>query len=228
MAKLKIIGTSHIASQSVQEIKDVFRTDAPDIVALELDAQRARAIFEVPRTPKLKDAFKIGVMGYLFASVGGFIQRKFGSKVGMVPGEDMRTAILEARKHSLPLFLIDRPLELTLSALSKKMSAWEKCRLIALVGGSIFLPKFFFKKKHVKTVNLNEVPSDNLIDESINQIKDKFPGLYAALIRDRNRYMTRNIKHIIAKHPDKKILVVVGAGHKDSIEAALTGPAIAG
>ena len=228
MAKLKIIGTSHIASQSIKEIKDVFKTDAPDIVALELDAQRARAIFQEPRAPRLKDILRIGVAGYLFASVGGFIQRRFGSKVGMIPGEDMRTAIKEAKKHSLPTFLIDRPLDLTLSALSKKMKFWEKCRLISLVVGSLVVPKIFLKKKQIKKVNLSRVPSDSLIDDSIGQIRDKFPGLYAALIGDRNRYMTRHLKHIIASNPDKKILVVVGAGHKDSIEAALAGPAIAG
>ena len=40
MVKIKIIGTSHISKQSVSEIKKAMIEFKPDIVAIELDAQR--------------------------------------------------------------------------------------------------------------------------------------------------------------------------------------------
>ena len=228
MAKLKIIGTSHIASQSVREIKKVFKDDAPDIVAVELDIRRAQAIFQPPQKPVLRDVFRMGVMGYLFASVGGWLQRKFGAKVGVIPGEDMRTAIRESKRHAAKLFLIDRPMELTLAAISKRMSFWEKCKLAGFGLMGIFAPVIgiFVRKK--KMVDLRKVPSEDLITETIGKLKVKFPGLYSALISERNVYMARQMRKILAANPDKKVLVVVGAGHKDSLESSLVGPAVAG
>ena len=37
---LKIIGTSHIAKESVEEVKDTILKEKPDIIALELDRKR--------------------------------------------------------------------------------------------------------------------------------------------------------------------------------------------
>lgn len=227
MAYIKIIGTSHIASQSVRQIKQVFRVEnRPDLVAIELDKARAEQIFKEPRSIKLRDAFQLGFMGYAFASVGGFIQRKFGSKVGLRPGEDMRTAIMEAKRYALPLFLIDQPIQKTLSNMSKKMSFWEKSKLGFYSIGILFIPftKIF---KRGKKVDLSKVPSSDIIENSVNRMKTGFPGLHEALITDRNKHMVRHIKYIAARHPDKKLVVVVGAGHKGALEKALIEPAVA-
>ena len=40
--------------------------------------------------------------------------------------------------------------------------------------------------------------------------------------------MTRQLKYLAARYTDKKILVVIGAGHKKEIEKALVMPAVAG
>ena len=37
---LIIIGTSHIAKQSLKEVNDMFENENPDIIALELDRKR--------------------------------------------------------------------------------------------------------------------------------------------------------------------------------------------
>jgi len=226
MASFRVIGTSHIASQSVRQIKTAFKSDKPDIVAVELDAMRAKSIFEEPTAPEFKDIFKLGFMGYTFALVGGFLQRKFGARVGLKPGEDMRTAILESKRHALPLFLIDQPIQKTLGNISKKMSFWEKSKLGFYALGLVFLPIFGMFKKKVK-IDLSKAPPSDLVEESIGKLKGTFPGLYTALVSDRNKYMTRQLKYLSARYPDKKILVVVGAGHKDAIRKSLVVPAVA-
>ena len=68
---LEIIGTSHIAKQSVNEIKNVILERKPDIVAVELDIQRAAALMDKGRNKISANViFKIGVKGYLFAKIG--------------------------------------------------------------------------------------------------------------------------------------------------------------
>jgi len=228
MVKMQIIGTSHIASQSVNQIKRAFNAETkPDIVAIELDAARAKQIFDAPATPKMRDIFELGFMGYSFALIGGFVQRKFGAKVGLKPGEDMRTAIKEANHHARPLFFIDQPIQKTLRNISKKMSFWEKSKLAFYALGIVFVPLVGIFRRERKTLDLKKVPSGDVIEESIGALRKKFPGLYAALITDRNTYMVRNLKYLAARYPDKTILVVVGAGHKDAICEALTTPAVA-
>jgi len=228
MTKIKIIGTSHIASQSVRQIKRAFGAESrPDIVAIELDKARAKQVFEEPILPQFKDVFKMGVTGYTFALVGGFIQRKFGAKVGLKPGEDMRMAISEAKRHALPLFLIDQPLRTTLHNVSKKMGLWEKSKLGLYATGLLFVPIVGLLKRKGKKLDLTKVPSNNLIEESTQKLKKSFPGLYAALVTDRNKHMSRQIKYIATRFPDKRILVVVGAGHKSALEKSLVKPSVA-
>ena len=43
---LTIIGTSHIAKQSLDEVKEEIETNKPDIVAIELDKNRLQALFQ--------------------------------------------------------------------------------------------------------------------------------------------------------------------------------------
>ena len=228
MTKMQIIGTSHIASQSVKQIKRAFSAETkPDIVAIELDAARAKQIFDAPATPKMRDISKLGFMGYSFALIGGFVQRKFGAKVGLKPGEDMRTAIKEAKRHARPLFFIDQPIQKTLQNISKKMSFWEKSKLAFYALGIIFVPLFEIFKRNKKTLDLKKVPPEDVIEESIGTLKKKFPGLYAALITDRNKHMVRNLRYLATRYPDKNFLVIVGAGHRDAMAKALTTKAVA-
>ena len=41
---ITIIGTSHIARESINEVKDQIENNQPDIIALELDPKRAYAL----------------------------------------------------------------------------------------------------------------------------------------------------------------------------------------
>ena len=46
---LTIIGTSHIAKQSLDEVKDAIEGEKPDIIALELDKQRLYALMQAKK-----------------------------------------------------------------------------------------------------------------------------------------------------------------------------------
>jgi pheromone shutdown protein TraB len=50
MNNLKIIGTSHIARQSIEEIRKTVEEFQPEIIAVELDLQRATALMQKQKT----------------------------------------------------------------------------------------------------------------------------------------------------------------------------------
>jgi pheromone shutdown protein TraB len=44
IGQIKIIGTSHVAQDSVNRVSEYIESHRPDIVAVELDARRAHAL----------------------------------------------------------------------------------------------------------------------------------------------------------------------------------------
>lgn len=221
MTKVTILGTSHIASQSVKQIKQAFKELNPDLVAVELDKERAENIFKKQELPGVREIFNIGLTGYLFVLLGSAVQRGLGARVGLNAGEDMRTALSEAKKANLPIYFIDLPLKQTLQNITKSMTRWEKTKMILYMFGSVFPATVSLLKGTKEKLDLTKVPEGALIKAVLRKIKKHFPGFYDALITKRNNNMITAIKYISSQNPDKHILVVVGAGHADDLKAAL-------
>ncbi len=210
-----IIGTSHIAKQSIKDITRSFTEINPSIVCVELDWKRLHAL-KTNQKPNysLSGIKQYGLQGYLFAVVGGLIQRKLGNTVGIKPGADMLAAVKIAELNRKKLELIDQDIEITLKRLSKSFSFKEKMRLVADV------VKAPFSKEKIQ-INLSEVPAQQMIEKLLYQLKDRYPNLYRVLIHERNVVMAKNIYRISQKNPSDNILVVIGAGHEDEIVSLL-------
>jgi pheromone shutdown-related protein TraB len=205
---LLIIGTSHIARQSVKEINDKFSEIMPDIVCVELDSRRLHALLtDAKPNYSLSGIKQYGLQGYLFAVIAGVLQKKLGNIVGIKPGSDMLAAVSLARQNNRQLMLIDQDITITLRRFSKEFTFKEKMRLLWDIMRSPF------SKQKIK-INLNEVPKDKLIQEMMKQLKDRYPSLYNVLIHERNIVMAKNLVKIMEKNPEKKILTVIGAGHE--------------
>jgi len=216
---LSIIGTSHIAKSSAEIIRKEFAEFNPDLCAVELDARRLNALMSVTqneaRGPSLSDIKKIGIKGYLFASAGGLLQKRLGESIGSSPGVDMKAAVVEARSRGIPLMLIDRDLEDTLSEFSRHFTFGEAARMfLDIVKGVIFRRGTTSQEINM---DLSEVPEDEIVRRALEETKRRYPGMYKALVEDRNRIMADNLIRIMKAHPAKRVLVVVGAGHKDAL-----------
>ena len=71
---LKIIGTSHIAKQSVKEIAEAMDSFNPEIIAVELDRDRALALMQNQRNKvSMAEILRIGAKGYIFAKILGLV-----------------------------------------------------------------------------------------------------------------------------------------------------------
>ena len=128
---LKILGTSHIAKQSVIEIKKTIEQFKPDIIAVELDIRRASALISDQKSKiSITDILRIGIKGYLFVKIGQFVQEKLGKTVGVAPGSDMKAAMHLAKKQKVDISFIDQPIEITLMKFSRNLTWREKFRLV--------------------------------------------------------------------------------------------------
>jgi pheromone shutdown-related protein TraB len=207
-----IVGTSHIAKQSLEEVKNTIVKERPGIIALELDKKRLYALLHKVRNKiRLKDIRSIGVKGYLFSLIGAWAERKLGESVGVSPGSEMLTAVKEARRNNIKIVLIDQDIEITLRRCSKTLSWKEKWFFIVDI-----IKAIIFKKKEVE-FDLTKVPSKKIIRKMVNKVKERYPNIYRVLIIERNNIMARNLLKIMKKNEDKKILGIVGAGHEKDI-----------
>ena len=212
MVKIKVLGTSHISQESVDQIKNTIKEFKPDIVAVELDPQRYQAIMSKRRRKmNLRNALKLGLFGFLFYIIGSISQKVLGKKTGQQPGIDMKTGIVEAKKSGAKVALIDRDISVTLYRLSKRVPLKEKSKLVfyLLFGG--------FSKNKIN-LDLTKVPKDKLVHKLISELSHKFPGFYRVLVAERDTYMQNQVQLISHKFPDSKILIIIGAGHKEKMK----------
>ncbi len=213
---ITIIGTSHIAKQSIKDVQEAIEQGKPDIIALELDRKRLPALLAKERQKvRISDIGRIGIKGFLFAALGSWAERKLGESVGVKPGAEMKLAFRLAKKNSIRIALIDQDIDITLRRISTSLTWKEKFRFLGDVCGG------FFGKKHDFLFDLSTVPKNELIARMLEKVRTRYPSIHRVLIDERNMVMIKNIKRLRDQNQGKKILVIVGAGHKVAIEGAL-------
>lgn len=217
---VKILGTSHIAAESVKQIKEEIESNKPDIITVELDKKRLFALMsEQKHHFSICTMFKVGIKGYLFALLGSWGSKKLGNLVGAIPGQEMLEAVKLARKEHIHLALIDQDIEVTLKQFSQALTWKEKWKFVKEIFRALFKRKAVEEELglDLKTFDLRKVPSQTLIKKLTKMMQQKYPNIYHVLVEERNEYMARNILHLINTHQGKKILVVVGAGHVEGL-----------
>jgi len=219
----KIIGTSHVSEDSVKQIEFEIQNYKPDFVCVELDRSRLQGLLSKQKSsfsPKL--IMQIGLFGYLFGLIGSVVQKKIGKSLNIVPGSDMLVAVKTAKKYSLPVYLIDQEISVTLRNISKNFKFREKMKLVREIFSSLLFPRRAMKKVQrelgITKIDLQKVPDDEIIEKMIGKLKQDYPGLYKALVGDRNFYMSKKMVNLMKEHPDKKVLAIVGAGHKKEMD----------
>ena len=218
---LVFLGTSHIAKQSLNEVKKYIEEEKPDIIAIELDRKRLPSLmYDGPRKIELRNIRKIGLKGFLFSLFGAWAERKLGKLVGVAPGSEMKQAIKIAKKDGIEIALIDQDIEITLKRLSRTLTWKEKLNFL-----NDILKAFFSRKKEIE-FDLNTVPDKKIIKRLTNKLKERYPNVHKVLIEERNTVIANNLKKLVNSANDKKILVILGAGHIDDVLELVKEPKI--
>lgn len=212
--KLILVGTSHIAKESIKKVEEIILKEKPQIVALELDRRRLFALLNESTEKKgkisLRAIGKVGIKGFLFSLIGEYVEKKLGKLVGTKPGDDMKKAYEIAQKEKIRIALVDQDITITLKRLSKSITWKEKFRFLWDLIRSPF-------KKSKIPFDLNRVPSDAIIKKLVGEVKQRYPSVYRVLIEERNEIMGKNLARLMKKLPEEKIVAIIGAGHEKEI-----------
>jgi pheromone shutdown protein TraB len=220
-ARVRILGTSHIAQSSAREIERVAKDFDPDIIAVELDRRRLRSLMEQAAGVKdqrlpLSMIRQVGVTGYIFIAIGKIVQRKLGGIVKVDPGVDMLAAVRYAQSNGKALHVVDQDIMVTTRRLSQQFTFREKMRVVC----DLIRAPFSKDMKKVK-LRLDQVPDAKTLDMLMRMLKERYPSLYNVLIIERNIVMARNLDRVVRQNPGRKVLLVIGAGHGDDLRQRL-------
>jgi len=218
---LEFVGTGHIIGKSVDDVRNAVMDQRPDIVAVELDIRRYKALEEVSFDPgRYGDRVGLSVVIQEFVRGGGsfpvfiqyvlgLIQQDMGTKTGVNPGSDMCAALSSARFMGIRVSLIDRDIDVTLN------------RFFTIPLREVF--GFFRKDNDLGDIsglvsgNIEDILEKENLEKVMDELKKKAPETHKAFVDERDQYMAYQLHNLQKQNPDKKILAVVGAGHEKGI-----------
>ena len=211
---LRLLGTAHVATTSVEAVKEQIETYQPKIVGVELCKTRHDALVEGRRLDKegLRRVIKEGKAPMvLMQAMLSAEQRRLGLNEGQEPGAELLAAVETAKAAGIEVALVDRDIQVTMRRAWKKMKWRERFRLLfSLFGDDEELEEDF---------DLDELLTDSdLLSTMMEDLKEFSQGAGEALIDERDRYIAEKI---MQSKTEEKMLVVVGAGHLKGIERAL-------
>ena len=216
-----LVGTSHVSEKSVEEVERVIDEEEPDIVAVELDEKRYKSIKgDGPDDIDAKDLIKgnkpFELLVYWLLS---YLQTKMGDRFGIEPGAEMMAAVDAAEEREIPIALVDRDINVTVARLWAKMSFWEKLKFVgALIAGVAGLGG----SREMTEEEMDELVEGDMVETLIEEFRDFSPRGAEALIDERDAYIAANLVGL--REANKKVVAVIGAGHRAGIEEYLAAP----
>ncbi len=205
-----IIGTAHISQYSADLVREVITNEKPDVVCVELDPQRYKALSEKKRWESLdliqlikQKQLSTLLINILLASY----QKKLGEKLGVQPGVELLEATKAAKDNDIPIELCDRDVRITLKRAWNSMSFWQKLKLMTVGLASVF------EKEEISEEKLEEIKQKDVLNEMMSELGKQMPVLKNVLIDERDGYLMEKMK----RSKGHKIVSVVGAGHVNGI-----------
>ncbi len=219
-SEIIIVGTAHVSEKSVREVNAAISREKPDIVAVELCRARYEAIkgnVQDTQVP-IKELLKGGkIYFYIVHMLLAHIQKKFADQMGIQPGAEMIGAIEAAEASGAQVLLIDRNVQVTLQRFWNEMGFIEK---IKITGG---LLAAVLGIGGTKDIDMDTITNQDIVSVLVEEFRGSSPNAVKVLIDERDAYMATNLLRA-AGSGGKKIVAVVGAGHRAGIQRYLSYP----
>ena len=214
---LRIIGTAHVSTASVELVREQIEEWKPNLVAVELCDSRLRSL-QQPDDLDNDDLLKIINEGkaamILLQSALAAQQRRMGMETGEKPGAELLAAIEVAEENKIDHALIDRDVVTTLRRAWRKMGLREKWRVLNAL----------LWEDEDEEFDLDELVEDSdLLTTMMEEAREAAPRAGEVLIDERDAFLAGRIQQIRGKG---KVLAVVGAGHINGIIEHLEKPAL--
>ena len=214
---LRILGTAHVSSESVELVRSQIEDWEPDLVAVELCPSRMSALTE-PESLDSEDLLKIIKEGrsamILLQSALAAQQRRMGISSGERPGAELLAAVNAAEESDIQVEMIDRDVVITLRRAWRKMGFVEKWRVLNAL----------LWEEDDEEVSIDEVLGDSdLLSSMMEEAREVAPRAGEVLIDERDSFLAGRIQQIRGKG---KVLAVIGAGHLSGVVQNLGEPAM--
>ncbi|MGH8030265.1 MAG: TraB/GumN family protein [Arenimonas sp.] len=203
-----LLGTAHVSQSSIDAVEAAVASGCFDAIAVELDANRHRALTE-PNVLAKMDLFQIirdGKVGLVAANLAlAAYQRRLAEQLGVQPGAELRAAAVGARERGLGLHLIDRDVGTTLKRAWYALGFWGRVKLMSGLAASLFVDE------QVDAAEVEKLKQGDILESSFGEFARETPQLYDKVIAERDRYMAARLREDAGIA--REVLAVVGAGH---------------
>ena len=215
---LRLVGTAHVSSKSVEMVRKEISEYEPDIVAVELCKSRLSSLKE-PESLDSEDLLKIIKEGkspmILLQSALAAQQRRMGLTTGEKPGAELLEAVQSAEESNIPVEMIDRDVVVTLRRAWRGMGIIEKWRVLSTL---------LLEEEEEGELSIDEILGDSdMLSKMMEDARDVAPGAGEVLIDERDAFLAGRLQQIGG---NGKVLAVVGAGHLEGIVNNLNDPPI--
>lgn len=219
--EVTLLGTAHVSAASARTVTELLDSGEFDAVAVELCPSRLNSLTNPDALARM-DLFQVlreGKAPLVMASLAlGAYQQRLAEQFGIEPGAEMRAAVEHARRHGLPVVLIDRDIGITMRRVYRGVRWWRRLELFAGLLSSVV------SREKVSEAEIERLKEGDVLESTFSQFAEQAAELYAPLIDERDRYMAARLQRSLAAGDGRHLLAVVGAGHLRGIAAYLDEP----
>ena len=206
-----LIATAHVSKESALLVKQVIAEEKPDSVCIELDEGRYQNI-QNPKAWENTDIVKViksNRVGFLLVNLAlSAYQKKIARQMGNQVGGEMIQGIESAKEIGASLVMADRDIQTTFLRIWRKLTLFEKAKLI------VSLVFSFDEDKEVSELDLKELMQSDMLESVMSSMKKQFPKIGEILIHERDQYLASKIRSA----PGRKVVAVLGGAHVPGIK----------
>lgn len=212
--KIILIATAHVSKESAELVKQVIEKEHPDSVCIELDEDRYNNI-QKPKAWENTDIVKViksKKVGFLLANLAlSSYQKRIAKQLNTSVGGEMIQGIESAKEIGAALVLADRKIQTTFLRIWRKLSLWEKGKLLVSMLFS------FDNDANVSDMDLQELLKADMLESVLIDMRKQFPKIGDILISERDQYLASKIKEA----PGEKIVAVLGGAHVPGVKSEI-------
>jgi pheromone shutdown-related protein TraB len=209
-ARLTLLGTAHVSRASAEKVRELLEEGAYDAVAVELCPSRYNAIIDPDALARM-DLFSVIRQGRVYMVVASLAlaayQQRLADQFGIEPGAEQRMAIDQARRHHLPVVLVDREIGVTLRRVSAGLRWWNRLTLFSGLLAAML------SRDQVEEAEIERLKEGDVLETTFAEFAQDRRDLYLPLIDERDRYMAARLRQEIEREGYEHVLAVLGAGH---------------
>ncbi|MHB8586190.1 MAG: TraB/GumN family protein [Thermoplasmatota archaeon] len=215
---ITLVGTSHVSSGSVEEVRATIEEVRPAIVAVELDENRREALVDrsaYEATP-IAEVVRRGRSSFVLAqSLLAAYQKRIAAAKGVEPGAEMVAAIQAAQSQGAKLVMADRDIGITLRRAYAQTGFREKMRI------SWELLKALIGIEEAEEIDADAMLNEDVLSTMMDDLAEAAPSVARVLVKERDAYLAAKIRDA-AK--GGTVVAVIGAGHLKGVETYLRDP----